>query len=88
MSLQCRSAHSSCSFQFAAYDAIGYDFALTYGQETGVRTGYDTIVSRFQLPMFLRGVDEIRPEGVRVAEDGSLIQLPLGSKDIQIGSLQ
>ncbi len=34
-------------------DAIGYDFALTYGQETGVRTGYDTIVSRFQ--MALRG---------------------------------
>ena len=32
-------------------DTIGYDFALTYGQETGVRTGYDTIVSRFQLAL-------------------------------------
>jgi iron complex outermembrane receptor protein len=30
---------------------IGYDFALTYGQETGVRTGYDTIVSRYQLAL-------------------------------------
>jgi iron complex outermembrane receptor protein len=30
---------------------IGYDLTLTYGQETGVRTGYDTVVSRFQLAL-------------------------------------
>ncbi|WP_082765696.1 TonB-dependent siderophore receptor [Phenylobacterium sp. CCH12-B4] len=30
---------------------IGYDVALTYGQETGRRTGYDTVVSRFQLAL-------------------------------------
>lgn len=30
---------------------IGYDFALTYGQETGRRTGYDTVVSRLQLAL-------------------------------------
>ncbi|WP_374576517.1 TonB-dependent receptor domain-containing protein [Phenylobacterium sp.] len=34
-------------------NGIGWDVALTYGQEQGVRTGYDTIVSRFQ--MALRG---------------------------------
>ena len=30
---------------------VGYDFALTYGQETGRRTGYDTVVSRLQLAL-------------------------------------
>jgi iron complex outermembrane receptor protein len=30
---------------------IGYDFAVTYGQETGRRTGYDTVVSRLQLAL-------------------------------------
>ncbi|MCR5874400.1 TonB-dependent receptor [Phenylobacterium sp. J426] len=30
---------------------IGYDLALTYGQQTGRRTGYDTIVSRLQLAL-------------------------------------
>ena len=30
---------------------IGYDFALTYGQETGERTGFDTVVSKFQLAL-------------------------------------
>jgi len=30
---------------------IGYDFALTYGQQVARRTGYDTVVSRLQLAM-------------------------------------
>jgi iron complex outermembrane receptor protein len=30
---------------------IGYDVTVTYGQETGRRTGYDTVVSRFQLAL-------------------------------------
>lgn len=30
---------------------IGYDLALTYGQQTGRRTGYDTVVSRLQLAL-------------------------------------
>ncbi|WP_374575388.1 TonB-dependent receptor plug domain-containing protein [Phenylobacterium sp.] len=32
-------------------NGIGWDLALTYGQETGERTGYDTDVSRFQLAL-------------------------------------
>ena len=31
-----------------------YDVAATYGQETGIRTGYDTAVDRFELA--LRGL--------------------------------
>jgi iron complex outermembrane receptor protein len=30
---------------------IGYDVALTYGQQTGRRTGYDTVVSKLQLAL-------------------------------------
>jgi iron complex outermembrane receptor protein len=30
---------------------IGYDVAVTFGQETGRRTGYDTVVSRLQLAL-------------------------------------
>ncbi len=30
---------------------VGYDFSMTYGQEVGTRTGYDTVVSRFQLAL-------------------------------------
>ncbi|MEW5683409.1 MAG: TonB-dependent receptor [Pseudomonadota bacterium] len=40
---------------------IGYDVALTYGQETGRRTGYDTVVSRFQLA--LRGFGSLASDG-------------------------
>jgi iron complex outermembrane receptor protein len=32
-------------------NGIGWDFGLTYGQETGTRSGYDTDVSRFQLAL-------------------------------------
>jgi len=32
-------------------NGIGWDFALTYGQETAERNGYDTNVSRFQLAL-------------------------------------
>ena len=32
-------------------NGITWDFALTYGGETGYRSGYDTVVSRFQLAL-------------------------------------
>jgi iron complex outermembrane receptor protein len=47
---------------------IGYDFALTYGQETGVRTGYDTIVSRFQMALRGYGAKNGDPNGCTAAE--------------------
>ncbi|MBJ7411416.1 MAG: TonB-dependent receptor [Phenylobacterium sp.] len=51
---------------------IGYDVALTYGQETGRRTGYDTVVSRFQLA--LRGYGSLNGDsagGCTAAETGN-----------------
>lgn len=33
------------------WGGVGYDVAVTYGQEVGRRTGYDTVVSRFQLAL-------------------------------------
>jgi iron complex outermembrane receptor protein len=33
------------------FAGIGYDVALTYGQEVGRRTGYDTVASRLQLAL-------------------------------------
>jgi len=33
------------------WGGVGYDVAVTYGQETGWRTGYDTVVDRFQLAL-------------------------------------
>lgn len=33
------------------WHGIGYDLAVTYGQEQGRRTGYDTVVSRLQLAL-------------------------------------
>jgi iron complex outermembrane receptor protein len=35
-------------------NGIGWDLALTYSQEVGIRTGYDTLVNRFELA--LRGL--------------------------------
>jgi iron complex outermembrane receptor protein len=35
-------------------NGIGWDIALTYSQEVGIRTGYDTLVNRYQLA--LRGL--------------------------------
>ena len=35
-------------------NGIGWDIALTYSQEVGIRTGYDTLVNRFELA--LRGL--------------------------------
>ncbi|MDP3749849.1 MAG: TonB-dependent receptor [Phenylobacterium sp.] len=49
-------------------DGIGYDFSLTYGQETGVRTGYDTVVSRFQLALRGYGALNNDPNGCTSAE--------------------
>ncbi|MDP3857256.1 MAG: MBL fold metallo-hydrolase [Stagnimonas sp.] len=45
------------------------------------------IHTRLQLPMFLRGVGAIRPRGVEVAEDGLLIELPAGGREIIEDSL-
>ncbi|HEX6860502.1 MAG TPA: TonB-dependent receptor [Caulobacteraceae bacterium] len=46
-------------------NGLGYDVAMTYSQETGVRTGYDTVVSRFQLA--LRGYGSLASD---VADGG------------------
>lgn len=40
---------------------IGYDVALTYGQQVARRTGYDTVASRLQLAM--RGFGSLAAEG-------------------------
>jgi len=49
-------------------DSLNYDVALTYSQDTGVRTGFDTVVSRFQLA--LRGYGSLAsdPDGCTAAE--------------------
>jgi len=39
------------------WNGINWDFALTYGGEKGYRSGYDTVVSRFQ--MALRGYGQL-----------------------------
>ena len=51
---------------------IGYETALTYGQEVGRRTGYDTVVSRYQLA--LRGFGALASDpagGCTAAETGN-----------------
>jgi len=49
-------------------NGISYDVAVTYSQDTGVRTGYDTVVDRFQLA--LRGYGSLASdaEGCTAAE--------------------
>ncbi len=42
-------------------NGIGYDVTLTYGQETAIRSGYDTLVSNFQLA--LRGYGSLASAG-------------------------
>ena len=37
--------------------------------------------------VFLRGVAEVRPDGVMLAEDGLLIELPTGSNEIVVGAI-
>lgn len=37
--------------------------------------------------VFLRGVAEVRPDGVMLAEDGLLIELPTGSDEIVVGAI-
>jgi ribonuclease Z len=36
---------------------------------------------------FLKGVDEVRPSGVRVGHDGLIVRLPRGSTDVNIGDV-
>ena len=42
-------------------NGLGYDVTLTYSEETGIRTGYDTLVSNFQLA--LRGYGSLASAG-------------------------
>ncbi len=44
----------SAGFNGELVHGINYDTALTYSQESGIRTGYDTLVNRFELA--LRGL--------------------------------
>jgi ribonuclease Z len=37
--------------------------------------------------LFAQGVDEIRPDGWTIAEDGSLYTLPIGSKELRTGAI-
>jgi len=37
--------------------------------------------------LFAQGVDAVRPDDWTIAEDGSLYTLPLGSDEVQIGSI-
>jgi iron complex outermembrane receptor protein len=50
------------------WGGIGWDVAATYSQQTGVRIGFDTVVSRFQLA--LRGYGSLAsdPNGCTAAE--------------------
>jgi iron complex outermembrane receptor protein len=49
-------------------NGISYDVALTYAQDTGVRTGYDTVVDRFQLALRGYGSLDSDPNGCTAAE--------------------
>lgn len=37
--------------------------------------------------VFMRGVSEVRPDGVLVADDGTLVELPVGGSEIVVSSL-
>lgn len=37
--------------------------------------------------VFLKGVDDVRPDGVRVGHDGTIVRLPKGSDELHIGDL-
>ena len=37
---------------------------------------------------FLKGVDSIRPDGVRVGHDGTLVRLPDGGQEIEVGDVR
>ena len=45
------------------------------------------IVNMVAERMFTRGVDAVRPDGCLVSNDGTLIELPLGSSEIKIGTV-
>jgi len=38
--------------------------------------------------IFMRGVSDVRPNGVVISRDGLLVTLPVGSKDIDTGHVQ
>lgn len=50
-------------------NGINWDFSVTYGQERGNRTGYDTIVNRYQLA--LRGLGGANCNGIVAGNPGS-----------------
>ena len=37
--------------------------------------------------IFLRGIDDVRPEDWLMADDGTLVELPLGSDSIEVHSI-
>ncbi len=37
--------------------------------------------------IFMRGVSDVRPEGVLLGYDGLQVRLPVGSEEIEIGAL-
>lgn len=53
-------------------NGIGWDVSLTWGQEKGVRTGYDTVVSRYELA--LRGLGGANCNGIVAGNPGSTCQ--------------
>jgi len=50
-------------------NGINWNFSLFYGQETGTRTGYDTVISRYQLA--LRGLGGANCNGIVAGNPGS-----------------
>ncbi len=50
-------------------NGINWTFSLFYGQETGTRTGYDTVISRYQLA--LRGLGGANCNGIVAGNPGS-----------------
>ncbi len=50
-------------------NGINWDFSITYGEERGNRTGYDTVVNRYQLA--LRGLGGANCNGIVAGNAGS-----------------
>ena len=59
----------SANLSGAWTENIGWDVSATYGEERGVRTGYDTVVSRYQLA--LRGLGGANCNGIVAGNAGS-----------------
>ncbi|OXE36963.1 MAG: TonB-dependent receptor [Phenylobacterium zucineum] len=64
-------------------NGIGYDIAVTYGQETGIRSGYDTVVSNFQLA--LRGYGSLASAGGNGCTAAKTANFTTGAGDKSLG---